>query len=59
MSAVVDLKTIFFTNLQLLGFDAGAEEARNKIPFNRYLHLETLNHNVILRVILIRNVEFI
>ncbi|KAJ8298281.1 hypothetical protein KUTeg_024812 [Tegillarca granosa] len=35
MSAAIDLKTIFFTNLQLLGFDAGAEEARNKIPFNR------------------------
>ena len=33
----LDLKEIFFTNLLLLGFDPGAEEAKYRIPFNRFV----------------------
>ena len=35
MSVGFDLKQIFFTNLQLLGFDAAAMEIKYKIPFNK------------------------
>ncbi|KAK7492562.1 hypothetical protein BaRGS_00016228 [Batillaria attramentaria] len=31
----LDLRQIFFTNLQLLGFDAAAMEMKYRIPFNR------------------------
>lgn len=31
----LDMKQIFFTNLQLLGFDAAAMEMKYKIPFNK------------------------
>jgi len=34
MSDPLDQKQMIFTNLQLLGFDAGAMEAQNKVPFN-------------------------
>ena len=36
MPAGFDLKQIFFTNLQLLGFDAAAMEIKYKIPFNKW-----------------------
>ena len=31
----LDMKQIFFTNLQLLGFDAAAMEIKYKIPFKK------------------------
>lgn len=36
MGDPLDMKQIFFTNLQVLGFDAAAEGQDNKIPFNKY-----------------------
>ncbi|CAC5426354.1 HAUS6 [Mytilus coruscus] len=35
MGDPLDMKQIFFTNLQVLGFDAAAEGQDNKIPFNK------------------------
>lgn len=35
MGDPLDMKQIFFTNLQLLGLDAAAEGMDNKIPFNK------------------------
>jgi hypothetical protein len=35
MGDPLDMKQIFFTNLQLLGLDAAAEGMGNKIPFNK------------------------
>lgn len=31
----LDLKHLFFTNMQLLGFDAAAMEMKYRIPFNK------------------------
>ena len=35
MGNPMDLKEIFYSNLLLLGFDAEAQEAKFRIPFNR------------------------
>jgi hypothetical protein len=34
-NGTLDMKQLFFNNLQLLGFDAPAMEATNHIPFNK------------------------
>jgi hypothetical protein len=41
----MDLKEIFYTNLLLLEFDAEAQEAKYRIPFNRLDHLLHLLRN--------------
>lgn len=49
----LDIKQLFFNNMQLLGFDAATMEATHHIPFNKFVYIFCYVTNSLFMLILI------